>query len=85
LARQRELQEKIAALGALTDKPCLKLGDVRHADKTSPFGLRAANGAAVTWCWVADLTGSATCTYDREQCFEIVKLRAARPAVSRQG
>jgi hypothetical protein len=51
----------------------------------SPFGLHAANMAAVTWCWAADLNASATCTYDREQCFEIVKLHAARPAVSRRG
>ena len=39
------------------------------------LGCIAANVAAVTWCWATDLHASATCTYDREQCFEIVRLR----------
>ncbi len=39
------------------------------------LGCIAANVAAVTWCWATDLHASATCTYDREQSFEIVRLR----------
>jgi hypothetical protein len=41
------------------------------------LGCIAANVAAVTWCWAADLPASATCTCDLEQCFEILQSATA--------